>query len=210
MERASLVGRRFRMTYEEWRTWEVEGLKAEWVEGVAVVSMPTTLHHADSQGFLSTLLTAYVRFRDLGAVLGHSFEMRLVGRSRLPDLLFVRAAHRQRLSEDRLEGPADLVIELVSTDSVVRDHGEKRAEYAAAGVPEYWVVEARPGRRGGEFLRLVDGSYEPILVDAGGRLWSTVVDGFWLDPAWLGQDPLPDPLDCLFEIAPEILAAKVR
>jgi len=64
------------------------------------------------------------------------------------------------------------------------------------------VVEARPGRRGAEFWRLVDGAYEPIPLDAAGRLWSTVVDGFWLDPAWLEQDPLPDAWPLVAVIAP--------
>lgn len=210
VERAAVAGRRLPMTYEAWRAWAVEGTKSEWVDGEVVVFMPTTARQWHLLGFLATLLTAYVRFRDLGILLGDSVEMRLAGSGRVPDILFVRTANLDRVSETRVDGPADLVVEIVSADSAERDHEEKKAEYAAAGVPEYWVVESRPGRRGAAFYRLVAGAYEPMLVDGAGRLWSTVVEGFWLKPAWLDNEPPPDALDCLFVIAPEMLAAKLR
>jgi Uma2 family endonuclease len=33
-----------------------------------------------------------------------------------------------------------LVVEIVSADSVTTDIRDKRAEYAAAGIPNYWIV----------------------------------------------------------------------
>jgi hypothetical protein len=42
------------------------------------------------------------------------------------------------------------------------------------------------------FYRLVDGAYQQFFPDADGRLWSTVVKGFWFRPEWLTQDPLPN------------------
>jgi Uma2 family endonuclease len=35
---------------------------------------------------------------------------------------------------------ADLVVEIVSPDDPERDTVTKRADYAEAGVPEYWIV----------------------------------------------------------------------
>jgi Uma2 family endonuclease len=128
----------------------------------------------------------------------------------VPDLLFVRPDKLERLSQTRLDGPADLVVELISEDSLERDRVEKLTEYAAAGVREYWAVDARPGRYGVEFFALVDGVYQPMPITADGRLWSTVVRDFWLRPAWLFQDPPPDVFDCLIEIAPDYLVAKQR
>ncbi len=209
-DRASVIGQRLPMTYDAWRTWEVEGIKSEWVEGEVIVFMPSTTRHGDLLSFLSTLFTAYVRFFDLGRLVTDSIEMHLSGRGRVPDLLFVPTDQLPRLGETRLMGPAGLVIEIVSADSGARDRDEKKAEYAAAGVEEYWVVDGRVGERGAAFFRLGDGAYESIPLDPAGRIWSTVVEGFWLDPAWLDQDPLPDALDCLFAIAPQLLAAKLR
>ena len=209
-DQAAFGGQRFPMSYEAWLTWDAAGAKSEWVDGEVIVFMPTTLDHGDLVSFLSTLLTAYVRFVDLGRVVTDSVEMHLASRSRVPDIFYVSTDRIAHLSRTRLDGPADLVAEIVSADSVERDYAEKLAEYAAAGVPEYWVIDgrgaARPRRP--EFYHLVDGVYRPIPLAADGRLWSTVVEGFWLRPEWLTQEPLPDALDCLFEIAPAILAAK--
>jgi Uma2 family endonuclease len=41
---------------------------------------------------------------------------------------------------DHLDGPADLVVEVVSPDSPTRDRQEMLVDYAEAGVPEYWSV----------------------------------------------------------------------
>ena len=107
------------------------------------------------------------------------------------------------MSQTRLDGPADLVIELVSDDSVERDRKEKLEEYAAAGVSEYWAIDARPGKHGADFYELVDAAYRPIPLDADGRLRSRVVRGFWLRPEWLFQDPLPSAWLLVALIAPE-------
>jgi len=157
---------------------------------------------------MKTIASLYVRYRDLGEVLGSSLHMRVrAGRSsREPDLFFVAHRHRDRVLDTRLEGPADLVVELVSDDSVAQDREAKFAEYAVVGVPEYWIHDPRPGQRRSDFYRLTaDGRYGPIEPDAEGRVHSAVLPGFWLRPDWLRQDPLPDPLACLAEIAPDIL-----
>jgi Uma2 family endonuclease len=193
--------RRLAMTYEEWLVWsDGESKQSEWVDGEVVVFMPPTILHARVSGFVFLLLSHYVRLRDLGQVLTAPVEMRLSPTvSHEPDLLVI--------TPQRVDGPADLVVEIVSADSVRRDRLEKFAEYALAGVPEYWLLDPRPGHQREDFFRLTDeGIYEPIEPDAGGRVHSRALPGFWLDPAWLRQDPLPDPVACLREIAPDLLA----
>lgn len=56
-----------------------------------------------------------------------------------PDLCIVR--HKAALSLDRHPGPADvaLVIE-VADSSLSLDRNRKQTIYAAAGIPEYWIV----------------------------------------------------------------------
>lgn len=196
--------RRIAMTYEEYLAMPDDGSQVEWVDGEAIVFVPQTLAQARSKGFLSIVLGTFARHQRAGEALMAPFEMRLTPRaSREPDIVFVVHEHRDRVTPERLEGPADLVIEIVSDDSVVRDRAEKLAEYAAAGIPEYWIHDPRPGARRSDFYRRpVDGRYEPIPPDAAGRVHSTVLPGFWLRPEWLRRDPLPDPLACLTEIDP--------
>ena len=213
LSEAEIGERRFSMTYEEWLVWDGahEG-KSEWVDGEVIVFPPSTIRHAEIAGFVLILLSSYARFLHLGKVLPGSAEMRLSDRScRLTDGLFVARDHLHRLTDTRLLGPADLVVEVVSEDSVARDREEKFRGYAAAGVPEYWLIDARPGEQRADFFKLTEeGVYRAMPLDADGRYHSLVVPGFWVRPAWLWQDPLPDALGCLAAIAPEALQTALR
>lgn len=205
IERPVVGGQRLAMGYEEWLAWAGDAeFKSEWVDGEAIVFMSTKVLHARLSEFLLTLLSQYVRWRRLGEVLAETIEMRIGPVARVPDILFVADRHAARVTERRLEGPADLVVEFVSADSVERDRVEKFREYEAAGVAEYWLVDARPGPTAGQadFFRLIEGAYRPVAVEADGRAHSATVPGFWLRPEWLRQEPLPNPLACLAEIAP--------
>ena len=42
-----------------------------------------------------------------------------------------------------IEGPPDLIVEIVSDSSVCKDTKRLPAAYFAAGVPEFWLVDAR-------------------------------------------------------------------
>ena len=200
---------RLPMTYEEWLVWSGESTQSEWVDGEAIVFMPTTILHGRVVGFLYVLLKLYIELRDLGEVLVAPIEMRLVpGRvSREPDILFVARAHLDRVTDKRVDGAADLVVEVISPDSVRRDRVVKLAEYAAAGIPEYWLLDPRPRRHQFDFYQLAgDGTYRLVPPDADGRYHSPVLPGFWLRPDWLRQDPLPPIRVCLAEIAPDFFA----
>jgi Uma2 family endonuclease len=61
------------------------------------------------------------------------------GKQRQPDLLLVRDASDPR-RQNRFWLGADLVVEVVSPDDPERDTVEKVADYAEAGIPEYWIV----------------------------------------------------------------------
>ncbi len=64
--------------------------------------------------------------------------------------------------------PPDFVLEIVSAGSVRVDQVDKRPDYAAMGIPEYWRFDAGGGGRNRPRLsgdRLVDGRYEPVAVE---------------------------------------------
>jgi Uma2 family endonuclease len=208
-----LPAKRLRMTYEEFRARAGEDTRAEWVDGEVIELMTVKGRHALVFGFLFELVRSFVRARRLGLVLSEPFEMLILdGRAaRLPDIFVVLNEHLDRYSDERLESPADLVIEIVSDGSVREDRTVKRDEYAAADIPEYWIVEGRKDRSGAELLaRSTDGRYEPVQPDAEGRLFSTVLQGFWLRTAWLAADPLPDPHRALRRVAPAAIAALMQ
>jgi Uma2 family endonuclease len=201
-----LPGGRYPMSLEEYRALpEIEGLKIEWVDGEAIVVMPPLLRHGQLTMFFIQFLGGFVNLFDLGQIYAELLGVELPSRPsvRLPDIVVVLSEHEDRLTREGLVGAADLLMEILSQDSATRDRRDKFAEYEAAGVPEYIVVEGREGRTGFWYYRLDEkGRYRRVEPDEAGRFHSVVLPGFWIDPAWLGQSPLPNPLKLLKLIAP--------
>ena len=56
-----------------------------------------------------------------------------------------------------MDGPADVVIEIISTGSRSTDRRTKFAEYEQLGVPEYWLID--PLRRQAEFYVYRKGTF---------------------------------------------------
>ena len=107
---------------------------------IEVLDMPTECHQL-LVAFLYRLLLAFADQSDLGTVLFAPFPVKLwEGKVREPDILFMRREHAGRRHEKYWQG-ADLVMEVMSPDDPKRDRETKRREYAAAGIPEYWLVD---------------------------------------------------------------------
>jgi len=187
-----------KMTYEEFLAWADEDTLAEWVDGEVVMYSPANDRHQDISGFLESVLRSFVEVRQLGIVRSAPFQMKLAQSGREPDLLFVAQANLGRLKETYLDGPADLVVEIVSPESVGRDRGVKFYEYARGGVPEYWLID--PQTEWVEFYRLEEGHYRLAFSGKEGQYHALVLPDFWLRVEWLWQEPLPSPIRTLAEI----------
>jgi Uma2 family endonuclease len=167
-----------------------DGVHAEWVDGSLVPMSPVSDRHQDIVDFLAALLRHLVEATDAGIVRTSQVAMHLERSARVPDILFLATQHLDRRRETFVDGPADLVIEVTSPESRGRDRGEKFYEYEQGGVPEYWLID--PPRKTLEVFRLDEnGQYALVAPLAGTRLESAVLQGFWIDPAWLWSDPIP-------------------
>ena len=196
-----------RMTYEEFLAWTDEDTWAEWVDGEVIMLSPASPRHQDIADFLTSVLRMYVEFKEVGRVISAPFQMKLE-RGREPDILFVAREHLGRLRESHLEGPADLVVEIVSAESVARDRGEKFYEYEAGGVREYWLLD--PDRKWTEFYCLgEDGRYRTAFAGAEGVYHSQVLPGFRLRVEWLWEEPLPPLEDVMLDVGGEEYARRL-
>ena len=189
-----------KISYEDFFV-QYEGRRAEWIDGEVVVIPSATARHQNILGFFLCILGVYTESHDLDEILVAPFQVKLgpdlPGRE--PDLLYIASPHLDRLKDMYLDGPADMIIEIVSEESINRDRGEKFVEYEAAGVLEYWLLD--PIRQEGQFYRLgTDNHYHPVLPDDEGIYHSEVVEGFWLRVSWLWQEPLPPVLDVCREL----------
>ena len=197
-----------RLNYDEFVARVDESAHAEWADGEAIIFMSPKERHQALIFFLSLLIGNFVLWLDRGIVRTAPYEMRIVpdGPTREPDILFIARDHLERVTENGLTGPADLIIEVVSEESFKRDRDTKFYEYEAGGVPEYWFLDPRPRRERAELYALnAEGRYAPIVPDERGRYHSVALPGFWLNPTWLWQNPAPNPLLLLAEIAPQLI-----
>ena len=102
------------------------------------------------------------------------------------------------MKEQYFEGAADLVIEIISPESITRDTQDKFEEYEAAGVKEYWIID--PDRRTANFYGYDEtGKYRLLPLSTGGRFESRVIEGLWINTDWLWQEELPGLIEILRE-----------
>jgi len=186
-----------KLTYEEFLARCDERNAAEWVDG-EVIYLTVSEQHDDIGGFLYSILRFWAERNGSGRVYQEPFQMKtgpdLPGRA--PDVFYLKTEHFDRKRRLHLEGPADLVIEVISPDSIGRDRGEKFVEYEAGGVQEYWIID--PLRKQADFyLRAEDGYYHAAPVNSNGLYHSTVLQGLWVDVAWFWSDPLPSLMSVL-------------
>jgi Uma2 family endonuclease len=189
-----------RMSYEEFLSWEHTGI-AEWENG-EVFQMSVKRTHQDVINFLNALMRLFVKLLDLGSVNTAPYVMRSKpdGAGREPDLMFIARANAARYTADQLEGPADLIVEVISEESVSRDRVTKFDEYEDIGVREYWIIDSRPERQRADFYVLNDkGRYRPVPIADDNTYHSTVLPGFWINIDWLWEQDA-DVLSALAQI----------
>lgn len=142
--------------------------KYELVDGELVEMPPET----DRNNLISLyLLSEFIKLIPIQLIRHKDTELVVMGnrtRVRLPDLmiltqeLLVALAGRRATIAPDMPSPI-MVVEVVSPGKVNqdRDYRYKRSEYAARGIPEYWIVDADQAKV--TLLTLVDGLYEEAI-----------------------------------------------
>jgi Uma2 family endonuclease len=97
-----------------------------------------------------------------GLVLLAPIDVQLAEHSTVqPDVTYLRAEHKGR-ARRTVEGPPDLIVEVISASTARRDRGEKLRLYAEAGVRDYWIVD--PAAREISFFVNRGGRFEVALA----------------------------------------------
>jgi len=142
-----------KLTFAEYLAMAGSGLqgRAELIDGELIELPPESGLNLDIATFLQLALIH----------IGISFQLIHVGRcelqvpvlergdaaNRYPDVVVLRSEHlaltRQRMTITLEMPPPCFVIEVVSPGKTNRDRDyvRKRAQYAAVGIPEYWIID---------------------------------------------------------------------
>jgi Uma2 family endonuclease len=164
----------------------------EWVGGTVEKMSPVHERHDILTQYLLLLGRAYFDLRPIGQIRHAPFVMRLpdIGILREPDIQIILHSNPHPLTTTYMDGPANICIEVVSPESVQRDHGTKFEEYEKGGVPEYWILD--PLHTETRFYRLnEDGVYEAHQPDENGYYETPQLPGLRFHVPTLWTDPLP-------------------
>jgi len=97
--------------------------------------------HQNAIGNLFVEIYLFIRSKDLGKVRTSPLPTRLwKDHIREPDIIFMSKANNKRIRK-KYWGVPDLAVEAISKSTEKVDRIEKFAEYAQAGVSEYWIVD---------------------------------------------------------------------
>lgn len=189
-----------RLTWEEYLCFGEENTLAEWIDGRVIVLFSGSTKHQQIVGFLDRVIGFYIETHDLGQVFTAPYAMKLskLRRGREPDLLFVNREREHLITKTFLNGAADLVVEVVSPESIERDSVQKFAEYEAAGIREYWLIDYT--NQTVTFYQLNENGQYQAAETTEGVFRSIVLPGFFIRENWLWQER-PQTIEALRELA---------
>ncbi|HEX6042378.1 Uma2 family endonuclease [Longimicrobium sp.] len=163
-------------TYDDFARLPDDGNRYEVIAGeLFVTPPPDTPHQEASARFFMEMRDFATRKHGLGLVLYAPVAVVLGDGDYVePDIVFLRREHEHYRTRRAIEGPPDLVVEILSPATARQDRGVKRQRYAQFGVAEYWIVDT--DRRRVEVYRLREDPDHARLV-ADRLTWSPVPGG---------------------------------
>jgi Uma2 family endonuclease len=133
-------------SYERWAQLPNDGNRYEVINGVLYMTTAPSTFHQWIVRMLDRHLGTPAELRGELYVLTAPLGLLMPGCDPVqPDFLLVRRENAGIIADRRVRGVPDLIAEVLSPSNPEQDTEIKRAAYARAGVPEYWIV--RPATR---------------------------------------------------------------
>lgn len=152
-------------TYDDLFTLPDDGTRYEIIEG-ELYAMPAP-DSAHAFTIINLLMALYPVVAGLGGhVATAPLDVFFAGANPVqPDIVVLLAGGKARIARRGIEGPPDLLIEVLSPSNRVHDLLTKRSLYARGGIREYWLVD--PDARSIEILALDRDAYHQEAVLSG-------------------------------------------
>lgn len=129
------------LTYDDYATLPDDAMRYELVAGTLeeLEPSPSPKHQFVSVHLLHKMLqTCEANYVVLHAPLDVILSPHEV---RQPDLVMIRRDRLHILTKRGIEGPPDLVVEILSPATAKRDKRDKLKSYASFAIPEYWIID---------------------------------------------------------------------
>ena len=171
-----------RWTYADYLELPDDGNLYEVIEGELFMTPAPGTKHQLVSGELEFALQAFVKSQNLGLVLSAPCDVLLEpgGTPVEPDIFFISRSRLNILTSQNVQGPPDLIVEIISPSNPEHDRDRKFKLYQESRVAEYWIVD--PEVQTIEVFLLQQEAY--ILhgrFGAGQAATSSVLKGFRVD-----------------------------
>ena len=149
-----------KMTLDEYLDLPEDDIHYEYVDGRCVAKAMPMIRHQLVSRWLMKLIDSFLESHNLGVILFEGTRVKQkYGNVREPDLVVVLNDNKRRfdINSKSYEGVPDLVIEIISDSNKYVDLNDKKKEYEALGIKEYWIID--PHRTYTHFYIFEDGRY---------------------------------------------------
>ena len=168
---------------EDFWNFASEDIKCELIDGVLIIHSPANQEHEDIFSLLLTLFRYYLVNTGIGKVFGSRFVMHLSEKwNPEPDLLVILNDKLDNLESGKLQGPADLVVEILSESTRKTDIEDKIPHFLNEGVQEAWIID--PENKA-ITLRWNDGEMIYQDPDSAEVIASRILPGLRIPVAWI-------------------------
>jgi Uma2 family endonuclease len=132
--------------YARWSQLLDDGNRYEVIDGVLYMTTAPSFFHQWIVSRITRVLQTQIEDPGIGLVAFSPIGLLMPGCDPVqPDIVVVRSDERGMIYDRRINGVPALIVEVLSPGNAEKDTAIKRAAYARAGLPEYWIV--RPSER---------------------------------------------------------------
>jgi Uma2 family endonuclease len=140
-------------------------------------SAPTPMHQRISRKVM-VIIDRFISEKKTGEIFQSPIDVYLDEYNKpQPDLVFVSESKKAIITNDGIVGVPDLIIEIISPTSIIRDRIKKKALYEKMSVPEFWLID--PQYAAIEIYTLQNNRYELLsaATTLEGELKSSIFEG---------------------------------
>jgi len=164
-------------SYEDYKRLP-EGAPYQLIGGSLIMTPAPDVYHQEISGRIEFQLREYVMKNDIGKVYDAPIDVRLSETDVYqPDIIFILHKNKSIIGRKEIEGPPDMIIEILSPATAYYDLREKYKVYEKCGVSEYWIAD--PKQKKIEVYENKNNKY--CLIDEAeesGSVSSKIIEGF--------------------------------
>ena len=152
-----------RYTYQDYlKLPEEPGWRYEILEGMLVKDpSPDVMHQRVSRRLQRVLEDYFWEADSQGEIFDAPLDVTFHDNTVVqPDIFYVSGKQKEIVKDVRIDGPPELVVEVLSPTNIRKDRLQKMQIYQKAGVKHYWIVD--PREKTLECFFLQDGAYSLI------------------------------------------------